>query len=157
MAGVEVVRAGPEERPALVRFFRAMAAAEKPNDPEAAERAEAGLRRSLEAWDWTRSESCFLFLALVGGEAAGYALAVRIPKADERTGFLFIDELYVLPAFRRRGVARALLRRFQALAGELGLAGVRLLVRPENTPARKLYRTLGLVEHETIFGEWLRK
>ncbi len=156
MAKVEVVRAGPEEWPALVCFFRALATAERPDDPEAARRAESGLRHSLEAWDWIRSESCFLFLARVEGRPAGYALAVRIPKADERAGFLFVDELYVLPDFRRRGVARALLERVQRLAGELGWAGIRLLVRPENTGARALYRSLGFVERETLFCEWLR-
>jgi ribosomal protein S18 acetylase RimI-like enzyme len=155
MGGVEVVRAGPADLPTLVRFFRAVAAAERPDEPEAAGHAEAGLRRSLEAWDWMRSESCLFLLGLVGKEPAGYALAVRIPKADERAGFLFVDELYVLPAFRRRGVARSLLRRLQALSREMGLAGIRLLVRPENAGARALYRSLGFAERETLFGEWL--
>ena len=156
MASAEVVRTGPEERPALVCFFRELATAERPGDPEAGERAEAGLRHSLEAWDWLRSESCFLLLALVAGRPAGYVLAVRIPKADERVGFLFVDELVVLPAFRRQGVARALLRRLQALVEEIGLAGIRLLVRPENGPARSLYRTLGFAEQGAVFCEWLR-
>ncbi len=155
MAEIGVVRAGLEEWPDLVCFFRALAAAEWPDDAEAAERAEAGLRRSRDAWDWMQSEDCFLLLARADGHPAGYALAIRIPKADERAGFLFVDELVVLPAFRRRGVARALLRRLQSLAEEMGLAGIRLLIRPENMPARGLYRTLGFTESEAILGEWL--
>lgn len=67
-----------------------------------------------------------------------------------------VDELVVLPAFRRQGIARALLQRPQALAEEMGLAGIRLLVRPENGPARSLYRTLGFAEQSTNFAEWLR-
>ncbi len=150
---VRVMLAGPADLPDLVRFFRAAAAAEAPDDPAAAGRGEAGLRRSLEAHDFLRSDSCFLLLARLGGEPAGYLLAVRIPKADARAGFLFVDELYVLPAWRRLGLARALLARAQELAAELGLAGLRLLVRPENEPARALYRSCGLQEQPAVFCE----
>lgn len=154
MAQVAVTLAAHDEAPALVRFFRALAAAEAPDDPGADERGAAGLRHSLEAWNFLRSDSSFVLLARVDGEPAGYILAVRIPKADARVGFLFVDEVYTLPAYRRRGVARALLERTQALAAELGLAGVRLLVRPENEPARGLYRSCGFAEHETMFCHW---
>ena len=47
--------------------------------------------------------------AEVEGQPAGLAAAARLPKADARGGFLFVDELMVLPAYRRQGVARALL------------------------------------------------
>lgn len=138
----------------LRRFFRNMGAVQAPGDPAAPERAEQGLLRFLEALDGLHSESCWLFLARWGDEPAGYALAVRVPKADERLGFLFVDELYVLPAFRRRGVGQALLGEIQALARKLGLAGVRLLVRPRNRPARRLYRRMGFRESRAIFCEW---
>mgnify|MGYP003730223749 CR=1 FL=1 len=147
-------RVTADDLPEIVRFFRGLAVAEAPDDPAAGERGEAGLRRSLAAWDFLHSEACFLLLAHLEGGPAGYLLAVRIPKADARAGFLFVDELYVLPTFRRRGVARALVERVQALAVELGLAGVRLLVRPGNEAARRLYRQCGFEEHETIFCEW---
>jgi ribosomal protein S18 acetylase RimI-like enzyme len=151
---VQVVLAGPGNLPDLLHLFRAAAAAEEPANPAAADRAAAGLQRSLDTFDWLRSDSCWLLLAWVGGEPAGFVLAVRIPKADERAGYLFVDEVYVLPACRRTGVARALLARVQELAGELGLAGVRLLVRPENTAARTLYRSCGFEEGESVFCQW---
>jgi ribosomal protein S18 acetylase RimI-like enzyme len=59
----------------------------------------------------------------------------------------------VLPEFRRRGVARALLARVEQLARELGLAGVRLLVRPENEAARRLYAALGYQMSASTFCE----
>ena len=153
---VRVHRVTAEDLAEIVRFFRGLAVAEAPDDPTAGERGEAGLRRSLAAWDSLHSDTCFLLLAHLEGEPAGYLLAVRIPKADARVGFLFVDELYVLPPFRRRGVARALVEQVQALAVEMGLAGVRLLVRPENEAARRLYRQCGFTEHEAIFGQWPR-
>lgn len=144
-----------ERDPEVLRsFFRAVGAAEAPDDPEAPDRAEAGLLRSLQASSWLHSDHHWLFLARREGRPAGYALAVRIPKADERLGFLFVDELYVLPAYRRRGVGRALLVEIQALARRLGLAGVRLLVRPGNRPARRLYRAAGFRESAAVFCEW---
>jgi len=154
LAQVAVTISTPRDLPDLVRFFRAMAAAVAPDDTEAADRGEAGLRRSLHSWDLFRSDTCPLLLARVDGEPAGNLLAVRIPKTDARVGFLFIDEVYVLPAYRRLGVGRALVARAQALAGELGLAGVRLLVRPDNEPARALYRSCGFREHQPILCQW---
>lgn len=182
MPRVAITIATSQDVPDLVRFFRAVAAAEAADDPAAAEQGEAGLRRSLEAWDFLRSDTCFLLLARLDvapskltrmaradtasgdqlassgwaadSAPAGYLLAVRIPKADPRVGFLFVDEVYVRPDYRRQGVARALLERVQALAGELGLAGVRLLVREGNETARALYRSSGFAEHETIFCQW---
>ena len=178
----EIVIASSADLPALVRFFRAVAEAEAPDDPAAPERGEAGLRAALAAHDFLNDDTCSLLLARVegaplaaegaappdsarvlepaqslsgaNGAPAGYILAVRIPKADARAGFLFVDEVYTLPACRRRGVARALLERAQALAGELGLAGVRLLVRGENVGARALYRACGFDEKDTIFCQW---
>lgn len=151
---IAVFRAGPADLADVVRFFRAMAAAADPADPAAAGRGQAGLRRSLQAWDFLHGDRCVLLLACLEGEMAGSLLAVRVPKADARLGFLFVDELYVLPPFRRRGVGRALLERVQALAVEMGLAGVRLMVRPGNEAARWLYRRCGFVEHEAVFCQW---
>lgn len=154
MPTVDVTPAALRDLPDLRRFFGAAAAAEAPQDPAAAERGAAGLQAALWAHDFLRSGSCSLLLARVAEEPAGYLLAVRVPKADARVGFLFVDELYTLPAYRRMGVARALLERAQSLAGELGLAGVRLLVRPDNEAARTLYRSCGFAEHETVFCQW---
>jgi aminoglycoside 3-N-acetyltransferase I len=115
--------------------------------------AVAGLRASRAVYDLLASDSFWLLLARVDDQPAGLAAAARLPKADARAGFLFVDELTVLPAYRRRGVATALLRHTLALAAELGLAGVRLLVRPENEAARRLYRALGFDESATVLCE----
>jgi len=110
--------------------------------------------RAVEAGGLLTGDGAWVLLARVDGEPAGYALTCRVPKLDQRLGFLFVDELYVLREHRRRGVATALMREVQTLAQELGLAGVRLLVRTENAPARRLYQRLGFVEHSNLFCEW---
>ena len=75
----------------------------------------------------------------------------RIPKADRRLLFLFIDELFVLRAFRGKGVAKALLQAVLDLGSRLDTEGVRLIVAPENTAARRLYASCGFAEEEMLF------
>lgn len=109
--------------------------------------------RGMQAWapeDLLAREGFWVLLARVEGEAVGFAQVCLIPKADVRRGFLFVDELFVHPAHRRKGVALALLRRVVEMSGELGLAGVRLLVRPENAAARALYEKAGFLEHPAL-------
>jgi ribosomal protein S18 acetylase RimI-like enzyme len=98
-------------------------------------------------------DSFYLLLAALDDQPVGAATAVILPKLDARRGFLFVDELTVLPAFRRQGVAGALLAHVEGLAAELGLAGVRLLARPGNAAARALYLAAGYTESPTVFLE----
>jgi ribosomal protein S18 acetylase RimI-like enzyme len=57
---------------------------------------------------------------------------------------LYIQDIYVAPAHRQRGVASALLARVAACAVERGCPFIELIVRDDN-PARKLYRRTGFV------------
>ncbi|MCC6190688.1 MAG: GNAT family N-acetyltransferase [Anaerolineales bacterium] len=124
-----------------------------------AENAErfAGLLAALageppppEAW---ALEAAWVLAAELEGQPVGVAVVVPIPKLDARRGFLFVDELSVLPAYRRQGVARALLAHVEQLARDLSLAGVRLLARPENAAARRLYARLGYQLNDSVFCE----
>lgn len=104
---------------------------------------------------WTAGEflgsgGVWVLLARVDGAAAGFAHVCRLPKPDARRGYLFVDELFVHPDHRRRGVGTALLHHLANMSDDLGLAGVRLLVRPENAAARALYRKAEFQEFPTI-------
>ena len=77
-------------------------------------------------------EGRLLLLAETGGRAVGYLSAVQLGRT------LGIEEVAVLPEFRRMGVGRALLA--QALAGERSAV---LSVSEANKAARALYRSLG--------------
>ena len=107
-APVSVSAVSAAHLPALIALLRAIQAEMLPTDPDGSEHSEAEVRRSLSRFDVTQSGSCRVLLALVHDAAAGYALAVRIPKLDARVGFLYVDELYVLRSYRRGGVARAI-------------------------------------------------
>lgn len=119
-----------------------------------AEQVRSGAARARRAYDFLTTDCFWVLLARVGGEPAGLAHVVRIPKADERAGFLYVDEVYVAPAHRRKGVGLALLRRVTLMSEQLGLAGVRLLVRPENDAARALYLRAGFQEYPTVLCQW---
>jgi len=77
-------------------------------------------------------EDRLVLVAEADGRAIGYFAALRLGRA------LGIEEVAVLPAFRRRGVGRALLA--AALAGKEGAV---LSVGENNRAARALYRSLG--------------
>ena len=153
MSEVVVMKVNSANLPAFISLIGMIEGEANPSDEMVRERATAGVHASLVRYDFTHSDSCWMLLATLGDAPAGYASVVRIPKADARVGFLFVDELYVLQAFRRAGVARALLDAVEQLAVELGLAGVRLLVRIENEAARNLYRKAGYAQSQTTFCE----
>lgn len=86
--------------------------------------------------------------------SAGLAILTRIPKLDARLGFLYLDELHVIKEFRRHGIGKALLRCCIKLAEELKLAGIRLLARIDNEPARRLYESVGFRGNETMLYQF---
>jgi ribosomal protein S18 acetylase RimI-like enzyme len=61
-------------------------------------------------------------------------------------GALYVDSLATDPAFRRRGVGRALLAEAERAARERGLHEVALETEVDNTPARALYQAAGFEE-----------
>ena len=147
---IQVVSVGPAQLDALGVVLEAIER-ETGEEAGAAERAAQGLVQARASLVYTGA--FWVLLALVEGAPAGYAAVCRIPKLDARAGFLFVDELYVLAPYRRQGVATALLDHTCRLARELGLAGVRLLVRPDNVAARRLYRAVGFTESPSLFCE----
>jgi ribosomal protein S18 acetylase RimI-like enzyme len=56
---------------------------------------------------------------------------------------LYIEDLFVVPAYRKLGVASALLADLAALARKRDMPRIELHVREDNRAARRLYRELG--------------
>lgn len=71
-----------------------------------------------------------------------------IKPLDERT--CEIKRMYVVASMRRRGVARALLRRLEAEARALGYAVARLDTGPRQRGAQALYAEEGYTEIENF-------
>jgi ribosomal protein S18 acetylase RimI-like enzyme len=85
----------------------------------------------------------FVFYARVGARLVGY---VRLDRGHGGAGALGVVALTVLEAYRRKGLGEALMRALlRAAAQERSLREVWLSVRPDNTPAMRLYEKLGFV------------
>jgi GNAT superfamily N-acetyltransferase len=73
-----------------------------------------------------------------------------VKRLDQRT--CEIKKMYVVPEFRGRGVARALLHALEAKARELGYAIARLDTGPKQRNAQGLYEAEGYVETDDFNG-----
>ncbi|MGA9364687.1 MAG: GNAT family N-acetyltransferase [Bacteroidota bacterium] len=87
----------------------------------------------------------FYLLAEVDGKIAGQMMITR-EWSDWRNGhFWWIQSVYVLPAYRRRGVYRALHESVVALGRRRkDVCGIRLYVDHHNLSAQKVYKKLGM-------------
>lgn len=91
------------------------------------------------------SQPHVLFLgAWLGDALAGCGAVKRMRDADGPYGE--IKRVYVLPAHRGHGVARALMRHLEAHLGEHGIVLARLETGISQPEALGLYRALGYVE-----------
>ena len=75
----------------------------------------------------------------------GYICAIYIPKIgkQENNGFLFVDDLWVNPTYRKMGIAEKLMQKIEDLAKERGYFGLRLYVDIANNAGISLYKKCG--------------
>lgn len=90
------------------------------------------------------------FIALVEGVPAGCAIWHRSFSTFRGKETLYLEDLSVLPAFRRRGIARELLKAMAQLAAERGASAISWLMMPWNEAARKLYSEAGAEIEEGV-------
>lgn len=146
---IEVRHAGHADHGLLVDFNLAMAreSEDKGLDPERLARGVANLL--------DMPADGFYLVGEIGGQPAG-SLMVTYEWSDWRNGrFWWIQSVYVAPAWRRRGVYRALHDRVRELARADGRAcGIRLYVERDNRGAMATYAALGMQEtHYRLYEE----
>jgi GNAT superfamily N-acetyltransferase len=84
-------------------------------------------------------------VARVGDESVGFALWFHNYSTFEGRPGLYLEDLFVRPAFRGRGFGEALLRHLARVAVERGCARFEWSVLDWNEPALAFYRKLGAV------------
>lgn len=84
-------------------------------------------------------------LARAGDEAVGFALFFHSFSTFVGRRGLYLEDLYVRPAFRGRGIGRRLLAHLAALAVERGCGRFEWSVLDWNAPAIEAYRRAGAV------------
>lgn len=113
--------------------------------------ADAGLVLSSEAFDnpptqaWTEAffaeSNHLIFGAIDGAQLVGFASGTILLHPDKPPS-LFINEVAVNPAFRRRGIATRLCEKLISAGRERGCEGAWLATETDNAAACALYRAL---------------
>lgn len=109
--------------------------------------------------DGFRDDSVFhALLAEWDGQPAAYAAYFFTYSTLAGRPSLFVEDLYVRPQLRRKGIAKALLKKMAFIARERNCWGMRWEVLRWNTAAIDLYRSLGAtIQSEAVpvffFGE----
>src|SRR2546422_4053377 len=93
---------------------------------------DLGLAPHSPAWLW---------LAEREGRPAAIFLANEIASVERGGSVLWVEELYVVPEARRRGIARALLARICEQARQRGVRAIELEVVPTQEAALALYHS----------------
>jgi len=107
---------------------------------------------ALEAWfsSAMKRPRPGITLALISGVAAGYAISIDGGREDSAFAhprrWREVDQLAVLPAYRRRGVARALIAEAVLSARADGFPALELNTWAFNDAARATFQRLGFVE-----------
>jgi GNAT superfamily N-acetyltransferase len=113
---------------------------------ETAPGAEKTMRRFLV--DVANSGYSFLFVAAAGDRTVGFIsgeLRQGSPTFLPRT-WASVDDVFVEPEYRNRGMGRALLQSVRDWAQERGADGISLQVAAANARGRKFYEDLGFRE-----------
>jgi aminoglycoside 3-N-acetyltransferase I len=89
------------------------------------------------------------FIALValdGDTVVGGLAAYELPKFEQARKELYIYDLAVSAEHRRKGIATNLIRELQRVAKERGVYVIFVQADPGDTPAIRLYESLGVRE-----------
>jgi GNAT superfamily N-acetyltransferase len=86
-----------------------------------------------------RAEPVSGLLAKIDGEAVGLAHCIRHRSTWTADDYLYLQDLFVTPLLRRRGIAQALLRGVQDIASNSQCARTYWLTHESNATARILY------------------
>jgi GNAT superfamily N-acetyltransferase len=127
------------DAPALVRLITALAEFEKLTPPDAGAQDRLiqdgfGERPRFETWLAFEKEAT---------EPVGYAVFFETYSTFLARPTLYLEDLFVLPSHRRRGLGGALLRRCIELAFERGCGRMEWSCLDWNTKAQAVYEGLG--------------
>jgi len=114
------------------------------NERERSEQERAETRNFDRTYEALDNKNLYVFAAQAADKFVGWISIVYIPKISRANGkgHLFIDELWVSPAFRQKGIANALMAQADMLSKE-NVLGLRLYVNRNNEEAISLYQKFG--------------
>jgi GNAT superfamily N-acetyltransferase len=95
--------------------------------------------------------------AMAAFDVQGELVASILVYPGESRSYGITDDVFVLPAWRGRGIAKALIARGLHYLHEHGFAQVTLEVKQQNLPAVSVYRAMGykIINQEVFLGRFL--
>jgi GNAT superfamily N-acetyltransferase len=136
---IAIRRARPDEAELILSFIRELADYEKLSHE--VEATEAMISEAL----FVANPRLFCEIAEWNGEAAGFAVwFANFSTFSGRHG-IYLEDLFVRPAYRGKGLGKALLVRLAAICVENGWSRLQWAVLDWNTPSVEFYKSLGAV------------
>lgn len=130
--------------PEILAFIRALAAYERA--PDAVKATEADLREH----GFGANPYFHCVIAEEDGKPAGFAFYFFDYSTWIGRPGIYLEDIFVYPEFRGRGIGKALLQRVAAIAVEKGCARLKWEVLDWNTPAIEFYSAMGA----KLMDEW---
>jgi len=136
---MEIRAATEADIPLILQFIRDLAQYEKLEHKVVA--TEENLRRTL----FGSPRFAEVIFAYVGEEAAGFALFFHNYSTFLGQPGIYLEDLFVKPEMRGRGIGKALLAHLARMAIERGCGRVEWAVLDWNAPSIDFYKNLGAV------------
>ena len=143
-ATVHVERATERDVPVILQMIRDLAEYERMLPDVVA--SEAGLREAL----FSAKPDAEVLIAYAGAEAAGFALFFHNFSTFVGRRGLYLEDLFVKPAFRGLGIGKRLLIELARIAIARGCGRFEWAVLDWNEPAIGFYKKLGAQP----MGDW---
>ena len=137
--GIEIRPAIESDVPLILAFIRELAEYERLSHQCVA--SEQLLREHL----FGPNPTAFALMAFLDQRAAGYALYFRNFSTFLARPGIYLEDVYVSPQFRGKGIGQALLRRVARIAVEQNAGRLEWAVLDWNAPAIGFYKKLGAV------------
>jgi GNAT superfamily N-acetyltransferase len=141
---IRIVPATERDTSTILTLIKGLAEYERKADD--VEATEEDIRESLFG-EWPGAE---VVLAYVGRDLAGFALFFHNFSTFLGRRGLYLEDLFVLPAYRNRGVGRRLMSHLARIALERKCGRMEWWVLDWNEPAIKFYKSIGAV----AMDEW---
>ena len=144
-AALNIRPATPDDIPDILAFIRELAEYERA--PEQAIATKEDLMRD----GWGKDPKFRVVMAEWQGKPAGFALFFYNYSTWQGRAGLYLEDLFVRPQFRGKGIGKALLLHLAQIAVRENLGRFQWQVLDWNTPAIDFYRSLGA----RVLDEWL--
>lgn len=139
--GYTIQRLSADNEPLMNALLPVFGEAFNDADTYGARRPRSAYLRQLLA-----SEYFIALVALEGSQVVGGLAAYELRKFEQERSEIYIYDLAVAAAHRRRGVATELIRELQRIGSERGAYVIFVQADPPDEPAIALYSKLGVRE-----------